>query len=405
MSSIMDRVKKRATAAQEGAAREVDIPLDKVRFDPGQPRKRYHVLDGRLAEKDQAWIETLAANIDRQGQIQAITVEELPDGTYIVRVGECRTRAMLLLGRKTIRAAVNNGLQKRSKRLLYQLSENIARDALEDYEVAETVRDLMQGDAEDPPMSQTEIAKELGFSDGWITRFVAFGDDELQKRWVHTGIADTAEKVYRLKLLPMADQLDILRRVDLPEDDPDHLAKPLKRAVIDDYARLAKLDKNRQKSAKSESGLAPEEGKPDAKDAIGLALAHAAQEGKGGGTESGAGMKAAVPAAGGKYQLDERARQKLLAESQGAVPPSIAKRAAAGEEIPPVNCRVTVSNLEALLPLLKTKPDVLKAVRSVRCEVLLPGEIARAIAGTLAGVVVGDQELAATVQNELSKLK
>lgn len=415
MSSIMDRVKMRATAAQEAAAREIDIPLDKVRFDPKQPRKRYHVLDGRFAEKDQAWIETLAANIDKQGQIQAITVEELPDGTYIVRVGECRTRAMLILGRKTIRAVINNSLQSRNRRLLYQLSENIARNDLEDYEIAETVKDLMSGDEDDEPMSQTEVAAALGFSDGWITRYVAFGNEELQKRWVHTNIADTAEKVYRLKLLPMADQLDILRRVDLPPEDPEHLAKPLKRAVIDDYARLAKMDKNRKKQAKAEVvGIAPVEvsagdqegrstGMPAANDAIGLALAQAAQEGQEGKAPSNKDGHKKLPESGGKYQLDDTARLKLIAESQGSSP-SAAKRAAAGPEIAPVNCRVTVSNLEGLLPLLRTKPEVLKAFRTLRCEVLMPGDIAQAIAGTLVGVIVGEQELAATVQNEMSKL-
>lgn len=436
-SAIMDKLKKRADAVQTTAEREVFIPLEKVRFDPSQPRKAYHTLDGRIAEKDQAYIEELAATIKAQGLIQAITVEELPNGEYLVRVGECRTRAHLLLGEKTIRAVINNGLQKRRKCLLYQLAENVNRNDLTDFEIAGVVKELMEPSDDDEPMNQAQVAQELGKSEGWVTRFVAFGDEELQRRWVQPGIADTAEKLYRLKLLPQHIQLEVLRRVDLPAEDPERLEKPLKRAVIDDFAARAKMEKQRQRSGKANDGgvgkplvnsapvalpsghaaspagesgaVAPATGKPAANDSIGQALAEAAAKGR----KSGDGGKPAGPVAvGGQthaapvandYTLPESMRQELIQGAQASNAADGEKRRRANDT-PPVNCRVQLSNLEALLPLLRTTPDLLKAMRNVRCEVSIPGDVAKSIATALVGMVVDDQELSATMQNELAKL-
>src|ERR1035441_6207135 len=86
-----------ATTAARGSAkrmtmeRGIDIPLNKIRFDTTQPRKAFHHLDGRIAEKDEAYIEELAQSIQKNSLIQAITVQEVGDGTYSVVVGECRT--------------------------------------------------------------------------------------------------------------------------------------------------------------------------------------------------------------------------------------------------------------------------------------------------------------------------
>lgn len=425
MTSMIDKLAKRASATLTTAAREIFVPLERIRFDPTQPRKAYHTLDGRVAEKDQQYIEELATSIKEQGLIQAIVVEELPDGTYLVRVGECRTRAHLLLGEKLVRAVVNNNLQTRTARLFYQLAENVNRNALSDFEIAGVVKELMEGNDEEPALNQKQVADKLGKSEGWVTRFVAFGDDELQRRWVQTGIADTAEKLYRLKLLSPHMQLDILRRVDLPAADPECLEKPLKRAVIDDYGVRAKMEKQRQREAKTAGGLgndgmggtgmtgvgvgvepfatAPASratGIPAAHDAIGQAFAEAATQGN---------MGRAVPPplppvqvlGGTGYALTEEMRQELL---QGAAVSVADGEKRASTEVPPVNCRILVSNLEALLPLLRTTPELLKGMRSVRCEVSIPGELARLVASALAGVVVDDQSLSAAMQAELSKL-
>lgn len=427
-SSMMDKLRARADSAPTTAEREIYIPLEKLRFDPTQPRKTYHTLDGRIAEKDEAYIIELAATIKSQGLIQAITVEELPDGTYLIRVGECRTRAHLYLGEKTIRAVINNNLQTRTKRLLYQVTENLTRKDLSDFELAGAIKELMEGDAEEPPLSQTEVAAAFGKSEGWVTRFVVFADDELQRRWVQTGIADTAEKLYRLKLLPPHIQLEVLRRVDLPAEHPEYLEKPLLRSAIDDFAVKAKMEKQRNRETKGDSKLAPESvrtpgaafaaappaspankaapearatGKPRDNDTIGQALAEAATQGRG--ATAAATSPATTPAASDGYKLSEDLRQQLLLNAQSGAASAGDKHGRAADAAP-VNCRVLVSNLEALLPLLRTAPEVLKAMRGVRCEVTIPSELAKSLATALVGVQVDEQELAATVQAELGKL-
>ena len=434
MTSIMDKLKNRANAAQTTAEREIFVPLEKIRFDPTQPRKAYHTLDGRIAEKDQAYIEELAASIKEQSLIQAIVVEELDDGTYLVRVGECRTRAHLLLGEKTIRAVVNNNLKTRSARLLYQLAENITRNALTDAEIAGVVKELMEGIEGEPSLNQSQVASKLGKSEGWVVRFMAFGNDELQRRWVQTGIADTAEKLYRLKLLPMPMQLEILRRVDLPPGHVEYLEKPIKRGAIDDYSYRAKMEKIRHRENKvagnsnaqigaTEGGVATDVGSqtqsgtglPASDDVIGQALAEAAEQGRSSpepnnsdsGLENGTQTESpkTTLVGGNQYSLPEDIREQLLT---GAVASNAAHEAAKEQQqtvrVPPIMCRVTVNNLNALLPLLRTTPELLKAIGDVRCEISLPSDLAQSVASALVGRVIEQQELSATVQNELSKL-
>src|SRR5665811_2189748 len=94
----MSRLAARGAAAQAVTDRVVLIPLDKVKFDPTQPRKWYHTLDGQFSQEAEDYIDELAASIGGQGLIHAITVQEQADGTYVVVVGECRTRAHLKLG-------------------------------------------------------------------------------------------------------------------------------------------------------------------------------------------------------------------------------------------------------------------------------------------------------------------
>jgi ParB/RepB/Spo0J family partition protein len=430
---MADRLKNRAQAApSSNGEREVHIPLEKLVFDPNQPRKRFHAIDGQVAEEDLRKIKEMAESIKEQGLIQAITVEELPDGTFKVITGERRARAHLLLGEKTIRSKIKNDLTRHSARLLYQTAENVNRDDLTDLELAGVIKELLEGSENEPKMTQTAIAKALGKSEGWITRFVAFGDEELQRRWVHSGITDNAEHVYRLKLLPQHIQLEILRRVDLPADDLEFIAKPITRSVVLDFEARAKREKNRDRQAKTgitavssvppvslvstttdaeTTGGEPESGStsgwPSDNDPIGQALAEAAENGR---TETtGADAQAQTTGAGtgsgtgSGYTVPDDVRASILAQEQGAAEVSAATRNAL-DSVPPVKCRVTVMNLEGLLPLLKTNPGLLKSVRNVRCEMSLPGELAKEIASALTGVVVADQELPATVQNELAKL-
>lgn len=425
MSSTMDRLKKRASETQKGSESEVLIPLDKLRFDPTQPRKAFHTLDGRVAEKDQAYIAELAATINEHGLVQAITVQEQGDGTYLVVVGECRTRAHLLLGLTTIRATVRNDLINQWQRLMYQIAENVNRQDLSDEELALSIKLLLESGNDGKPMSQVAIANKFGKSEGWVTRFVRYGDDEQQRVWVKSGIADSVENVYRLSLLPKTMQMDILARVELPEGHPQRIEKPLSRIVIDEFSQEAKYAKARDRAGITESSVVQSasnnsatpnysadvdqseqtpSGRVIGNNAIDLALQEAllaGQEADAKGSVDVSDSSPSVVSSG--YALSEEARLALLSDATVDMKYGSAM---SSDDInqSPVHCRVSVRNMEALLKLLEEDQGTLDSARSIRCDLIIPGVLAGKIANHLAGVIVDEQEVPSVVQSGLVKL-
>jgi ParB family chromosome partitioning protein len=420
MSSATDKLKKRAAAAQTSAEREILIPLEKLKFDPTQPRKAYHMLDGRVSPEAEAYIVELAGSIKENGLIEAITVQEQPDGTYLVVVGECRTRAHLHLGLATIRATVRNDLTNPSRRLIYQIAENVNRQDLTDEELAISIRLLLESGNDGKPMSQVAIAKHLGKSEGWVTRFVKFGDDELRRVWVTPGIVDSPEKLYRVSLLSKPSQMDLLRRVELPESDPEHLEIPLNRTLIDNYTRIQKEAKNKEafnaqvnSAAVAETAQAsthhqasePAEkgGRVVGEDPINLAMQDILLNQQKADQQKADQQASVQTAPAGKYTLSEEVRLQLLSEnvmvtnSGGSMTADEAKQT-------PVHCRVSVKNMEALLKLLEEDEDSLDSARSMRCDLIIPPALAGKIAAKLAGVVVDPQELSSVLQTRLVDL-
>lgn len=433
--SIHQKLKAQAEKHKLGnptGEREILVPLSKLQFDPTQPRKAYHTLDGRIAEKDEQYIAELAKSIQESELIQAITVRETGDGNYVVVVGECRTRAHIKLGLPTIRAIVRNDLVNPALRLLYQLSENVNRNDLTDDELAISIRHLLAGDKENgvPALSQVQIAEKLGKSEGWVSRFVKYGDEELHRVWKLSGIVDTVENLYRIQLLPKPMQVDIRRRVDLPEDHPEYLEKPLSRKQIDEFTLEAKQNKRNA----AQVAVAPANDIPPVNPAatIGAGTAPVAQEnkvapegGKGGNSDDSIARaleqaaldaeknqalgKSALPGAqsesgNGKYQLSSQAREALV----GAAAKQTQDDAGGGrkreEAKPPVNCRVSVRNLEMLMSRFEDEEELMDLMRSVRVEMNLPGELGKKVASKLAGIVIDDQEVPAILQVELAKL-
>lgn len=391
----LDRLNKRAASLAKPAGNEIDVPLNKVKFDPKQPRQAYHHIDGRVSPEDEKYIEELAASIEANGQIELPTYQAMPDGSYLVVVGECRTRAHLFLGRQTIRVIVRNDLTSRAKRLLFQLAENVNRRDLSEDEMAGSIKELMTGADGEEPMNQTEIAAYFGKSEGWVTRYVKFGDEEQQRMWVRPGIADTVEKVYRLSILPKTVQIDILRRVDLPDGHPEKLVKPLNRNTIDDLARDAKLQRNQ---ASITIPTAPASIPASTKSSAASSIEEAAQESMR--KDAGGSGADAIPTGG--YALSEADRASLL----GSMPADTGGAKGARESVaPPVNCRINLTNVRALLAVLISNPEIAASLESVRCDLSIPAPIAKQFASELMGIVVDDQQLSSTLQNEISKLK
>ena len=421
--SALAKLTARAAPVAIDGSKEVEIPLDKIRFDPTQPRQAFHHLDGRISEEDEKAVQELAESIDTQGLIQAITVEPIGDGTYRLLVGERRTRAYLKLGRTTIRAVIRDrAFPGKKKRQIYQLAENINRQDLTDGDMARSISDLMVDSDGEPGLSKSEIAKEFGKSEGWVTRYLRFGDEELQRLWVTTGIADTVEKVYRLSILPASIQADIQRRVRLDEGDRERLETPLLRSVIDDLGREAKIAKAGQTQAGTPPSPAPapaptspqQQGQPSPtvssgdkagagtpRTGVDATLAAMAQAGREPAAPPSSGSAASPQAflsnsvGGTGYKLPAGAREAILAASSGVLQDDVVQL--------PINVRVPMGCLLSLLDKLSAEDRT--ALGNVQLSVNLPGSLAERIANTLTGVVVDPSEVPAVVQNELVKLR
>jgi ParB family chromosome partitioning protein len=129
-------------------AGETLIELEKLKANPGQPRRRF----------DNAELEELAASIKSHGVIQPVILEEEQDGTYLIIAGERRSRAARLAGLDRIPAVVRNYSSR--KRLEVALIENIHRSDLNPVEEAEAYKRLM----EEGGLSQDETAERVGKS-------------------------------------------------------------------------------------------------------------------------------------------------------------------------------------------------------------------------------------------------
>lgn len=386
----------------KGKDQAIEIPLNKIVFDKSQPRSDFHHVDGQVAQAAQMTLQELAESIDANGLISPIIVETHEDGTYCVLVGERRTRAHLLLGRTTILATVNDAFKgDRKGRLLFQMAENINRADLSEADMASKIRFLMEGQDDSPALSQTQIAKAFGKSEGWVSRYVRFGDVELQRLWIATGIVDTVENLYRISVLPKPTQIEIQRRVALDKGDPEYLAKPLTRAFIDQVTAHAKAAKKAAKT-KSEAPVLPPVVDPETSNEEGKGRDEAmTKEASKAELKAGESPKANVQTAplssGEEYALPPEKKSEILSEVQVFAPGN-----ASAPVQPPVNVRMNMASLQKLLVSL-AQEDV-NDLNTLSLSLTLPGPLAQRIANTLAGVIVDPTEVPSVVQNEMAKL-
>jgi len=125
---------------------EIFIPLEKIRANPGQPRKRF----------DQAELEELAASIKQHGIIQPIIVDKDSGGNFVIIAGERRSRAAALAGLSEVPALVRNYSDQ--KKLEVALIENLHRSDLNPIEEAIAYKQLMDSAG----LSQDEAAERVG---------------------------------------------------------------------------------------------------------------------------------------------------------------------------------------------------------------------------------------------------
>ncbi|WP_119681499.1 ParB/RepB/Spo0J family partition protein [Indioceanicola profundi] len=129
-----------------------EAPLERIRADPGQPRKRF----------DAAEIQALAATMAEQGQLQPILVRRDPDSRagWIIVAGERRWRAAALNGWPALLA-----IEHSEDPEVAALIENLQRVDLTPVEEARGLQRLIEGKG----WSQNQAAQALGKSKGEVS--------------------------------------------------------------------------------------------------------------------------------------------------------------------------------------------------------------------------------------------
>lgn len=122
------------------------IPVDEI-VSKAQPRVVF--------EK----IEELAESLAEQGQQTPIIVERREDGKYLIEQGERRWRAARLAGLETLDCIVRepDPEDTEEKRTIRQITENIQREDMKVWELAQSVSALIAGG-----LTGRELARRLG---------------------------------------------------------------------------------------------------------------------------------------------------------------------------------------------------------------------------------------------------
>ena len=124
-----------------------EIPLDRLRPNPDQPRRHF----------DPAALDELAASLRTHGVLQPLLVSEDGDGSYRIVAGERRWRAARLAGLATVPAVIRERLDAIAD-LELALVENLQRRDLSPLEEARAFDHLRAAAG----LSQAEIAARVG---------------------------------------------------------------------------------------------------------------------------------------------------------------------------------------------------------------------------------------------------
>lgn len=142
-----------ARLGRDSDARRIEeIPIDLIKPNPYQPRKKFSVKA----------LEELSQSIDEYGLIHPITVRKISDENYELIAGERRLRATKMLGVESISAIIIESVDKDSA--MIAMIENLQRENLHFIEEAKGYESLM----EDHGFTQDALAKKLGKSQSTI---------------------------------------------------------------------------------------------------------------------------------------------------------------------------------------------------------------------------------------------
>lgn len=125
----------------------LSLPLAEIEPNRNQPRKYF----------DEKALDDLSDSIAEYGLIQPITVRKISGGYELIS-GERRYRAAQLVGLKTIPAYIVDAGEDKSA--IMSLLENLQREDLSFFEIAESYRNLIRSQG----ITQTELAERVGKS-------------------------------------------------------------------------------------------------------------------------------------------------------------------------------------------------------------------------------------------------
>lgn len=140
LSNLLD-----STVVAEAGERVQEIPVDKIKPNPENPRKKF----------DRTAIEELAQTIKKHGLLQPILVQK-KDDHYVVISGERRLRSLIHLGVSKAPCIVKE--LDRRKTLEVSLIENIQREQLDAIEEASVYKMLLA----DYSLTQEDLAEQVG---------------------------------------------------------------------------------------------------------------------------------------------------------------------------------------------------------------------------------------------------
>jgi ParB family chromosome partitioning protein len=160
-------VSKPAEGAQAPPPELRELPVELVKPNPSQPRKRF----------DDEALQGLAGSLAERGVVQPILVRPIAGGTYEIVAGERRWRAAQLAGLERIPAVIQDHDDAAS--LEVALVENMAREDLNPVEEARAVAALV----EELGLSREAVGKKVGRSRVAISnllRILDLPDDALE---------------------------------------------------------------------------------------------------------------------------------------------------------------------------------------------------------------------------------
>jgi ParB family chromosome partitioning protein len=178
------------------------MPIDRIRPDPNQPRKR--IADDHLKQ--------LVASIKRVGILQPITLQYIEeDDMYQILSGECRFTAAKDAGLEFVPVWVKS--PKNEEVLLHQVIENWHRSDLNPFDLADSLAQRKDANG----LSQSDLARSTGKNKSEISRLLSLLelDADVQKiARSDTSGRFTKRHLFSVARLESEGQQKLVRRIE-----------------------------------------------------------------------------------------------------------------------------------------------------------------------------------------------